>query len=330
MSLPREVHCVPLPTGLPVGPVNAYLIDGDPITLVDTGLKSDESWQALQHHLAQTGHTVADVRQILITHGHVDHAGQAARIVAAQKTEGLTPAQVYIHTGDLERVSDYDAYMEARADAYVRVARESGVSQSGLMLPSPSMIIRYFRGMGESLESVVGINDGTSFNTGIGPLEAVWTPGHSFGSTCYVSREHGLLFSGDHVLSDISSNPSIDFDSFQDIAMLVYLRSLERLREFDGYTVLPGHRDIIRRLVSRIDELIDDYERKFDQARQALRPTPLSVYQMSRVLYGDYGFGQMILALAETNDILKVLERRGQARLEVKSGVLTARLPDTV
>jgi len=51
------------------------------MTLVDCGEYTKESWEALVFGLRQTGLTVKDIQQIVITHAHVDHVGMANRIV---------------------------------------------------------------------------------------------------------------------------------------------------------------------------------------------------------------------------------------------------------
>ena len=72
---------IALPTGMQVGTVNVYLFtDPEPI-LVDAGIKSAESWDALQEGLANYGLTVMDLSRVIITHAHVDHDGQAGTIV---------------------------------------------------------------------------------------------------------------------------------------------------------------------------------------------------------------------------------------------------------
>ncbi len=76
-----------LPTGLQVGSVNAYLFtDPEPI-LIDTGIKRDESWQALEEGLAEHGLAVVDLSRVIITHAHVDHYGQAGAIAAGSDAD---------------------------------------------------------------------------------------------------------------------------------------------------------------------------------------------------------------------------------------------------
>ena len=80
-----------VPTPFPVGPINLYLIVDDPVTLVDTGPKTDESRDALEAELARLGFKLADIERVILTHTHEDHCGQAAMI---QRASG---ARVFVH-----------------------------------------------------------------------------------------------------------------------------------------------------------------------------------------------------------------------------------------
>jgi len=73
------LHALPLPTPFPVGPVNAYLAEGEPLTLIDTGPKDDATRAALAAALKVHGHRLEDIRRIILTHHHVDHVGLAGQ-----------------------------------------------------------------------------------------------------------------------------------------------------------------------------------------------------------------------------------------------------------
>ncbi len=94
-----DLRRLELPTPFPVGPVNAYLLRGDPLTLVDTGPKTVEAQTALERGVAAAGARLKDIRRILLTHGHTDHAGNAAWV--AQRSG----APVHVHEGDRAKVS---------------------------------------------------------------------------------------------------------------------------------------------------------------------------------------------------------------------------------
>ena len=69
------IHRLPIPTPFRVGRVNCYLIDDEPLTLVDVGPNSGASLVALEHALASHGRNVEDLERIVITHQHTDHVG---------------------------------------------------------------------------------------------------------------------------------------------------------------------------------------------------------------------------------------------------------------
>ena len=97
--MPESVAVLPdlyqliIPTPFPVGPVNVYVArdpEGDGLTLVDCGPRTPEARAALDAGLAALGHSVHDVRRIVVTHAHADHYGLAANIAAESGAQVLT------------------------------------------------------------------------------------------------------------------------------------------------------------------------------------------------------------------------------------------------
>lgn len=70
-----KIETIALTTNWPVGPVNVYLIYGEKLTLVDTGLKNETTWRELRDGLIEKGLSLQDIEQIIITHHHNDPAG---------------------------------------------------------------------------------------------------------------------------------------------------------------------------------------------------------------------------------------------------------------
>src|SRR3954452_20840240 len=69
------ISCLPIPTPFAVGRVNTYLIEDDPLTLVDSGPNSGKALDELEQALAAHGRRVEDLELIVITHQHIDHEG---------------------------------------------------------------------------------------------------------------------------------------------------------------------------------------------------------------------------------------------------------------
>jgi len=67
------VHRLPIPTPFAVGKVNAYLIEDDPLTLIDSGPNYGRGLDVLAESMAAHGHAIEDIGLVLITHNHTDH-----------------------------------------------------------------------------------------------------------------------------------------------------------------------------------------------------------------------------------------------------------------
>lgn len=180
----EKIHriLVPFEGGLVV---YLYLLKGDQVALVDTGVV--ESPRAvLQPALAQIGMSLADVDQILVTHVHMDHTGGNAEVKRASS------APIHVHSADIPRAQSTEALAEFMA-APLRV----------LELPAKMVQARYdrtIRGTGEPAGADLVLSDGDTLDLGAGlKLRVVHTPGHTPGSVCYYWEREGLLLAGDAV-----------------------------------------------------------------------------------------------------------------------------------
>ena len=97
---------IPLP--LPhIGSVNAWLLPGEPLTLIDTGPCDDAALSALEAGLRRAGVRLEDLELVLVTHHHLDHSGLAATIAAR------SGARIAAY----ERAAAYGAHSEERGEA---------------------------------------------------------------------------------------------------------------------------------------------------------------------------------------------------------------------
>jgi glyoxylase-like metal-dependent hydrolase (beta-lactamase superfamily II) len=67
-SLP--VRRIEMPTPYVVGPVNAYLIEAEPLTLVDAGINTPAAHNALVIALTSAGYFLESIERVLVTHAH--------------------------------------------------------------------------------------------------------------------------------------------------------------------------------------------------------------------------------------------------------------------
>ena len=74
-----EVRRLALPVPY-LGSVNLWLLEGEPLTLVDTGPRNTVALETLEEQLAAHGYAIGDIELLLLTHHHLDHTGLARTI----------------------------------------------------------------------------------------------------------------------------------------------------------------------------------------------------------------------------------------------------------
>ncbi|MFD5697088.1 MBL fold metallo-hydrolase [Streptomyces lasiicapitis] len=158
----------------------AYLwCDDDELTLVDAGTPG--SGQQLADAITGLGRRPEDVRRVVITHFHGDHAGGAGEFAA------LSGATVYAHHLDAPMVRG-----EASGPAPVLEDWEVPLfARSTQLAPKPTEQRVYAAELQEVTDDdVLGFGGGA---------RVVGAPGHTEGSIALHLPEHGVLFTGDAI-----------------------------------------------------------------------------------------------------------------------------------
>lgn len=302
-----QVHRIELPTPFPVGPVNAYLLVGDPLTLVDAGPKTPEAQAALVDGIVRAGHRIEDVRRLILTHGHSDHFGNA---VWVQEHSG---AEIVAHPADRPKFSG------ARwpVDHLRRHFRLAGLPESFLDVFTDRM--RALRHLFDPIPAFREVADGDTVAINGEPLRVLHCPGHSLGHIC-LFHQSGLLIAGDLLLEEISPNPIVEFaEDGQRIPTLPqYLHSLRRVLVLNCEVAYPGHGGAMANPSSRVRELISHHEERKEAIHRHLSRAPKTLVALTREIYQNLDEINMMLALSEVVGHLDLL-------LEEKRAAVTRR-----
>ncbi len=300
-----------VPTQLPVGPVNSYLLKGEENALVDTGPHHPESRRWLEKGLRREGLEAGDIDIILITHGHVDHYGQAGDL---SKVSG---AEVWAPQLERDTIADFSETYDERKEFYGEQFLKTGIPRETLRLvgeffdyvkelATASPVHRTFRG-GDKL-SLSGWD-----------LEVIHTPGHSPGSSCFLSGT--TLFAGDTVLSHITPNAAFGGEDGESVGMEDYLRSLERLEELDVSRVYTGHGPPMEGLAGFIENYRDLYRSRRATLLEFLRTRRYSAFDLVTHLLGSLPIQEVFLGVTEVLGHLEILQREGLVLAEDRGGV---------
>lgn len=302
-----KIHRISIPTPFYVGPVNVYLIEEDPLTLIDAGPLDDSSIEALRSGLARRGHRFSDIKRIIISHAHADHYG-LARIVVEESGAG-----VYIHEWDAPAVSPNTDYA-----AYRRLLATAGVPRDSI----DRMEAGYekFKGFAHPLDKVEVLKDEDEIVFEHESLTVVHTPGHTPGSICLVRTSNRLVFASDTVLKNITPNPVLSPDPiderkrFQSLGE--YLVSIARIRSLAPTVLKGGHGDDVTDYDEHFHRLY-----RFTNSRQAklLSQIPrkgTTAWEASSLLFPDARGYHRFLALSETVAHLDYAVAEGKLLME--------------
>lgn len=318
--MPEEIapgiYRIPVPlVGNPLKELNAYLLKGeDGALLIDTGFRQPACREALFSGLRELGVRRGEM-EVLLTHLHSDHSG-----LAPEAADGRT---IYISEVDRPSLDDQDYRSRYWGIMDVRF-REEGfplhlMARMNETNPARSMAP-------PSGGHYEGLADGQILEKGGCRIQCLLVPGHTPGQMCYWLPDRGILFTGDHVLFDIT--PNITAWPVMPDALGSYLESLKKIRAYDPALTLPGHRKT-GDLKSRVDHLLCHHQQRLEEALGAVKDHPgQGAYDLAGHMtwkirassWEDFPVAQKWFAVGECMSHLDHLMALGQVRRETVGG----------
>jgi glyoxylase-like metal-dependent hydrolase (beta-lactamase superfamily II) len=321
------IHAVGVPQDWQsgTGPTWIYIVDDtDGLTLIDAG--SVLAVDALNDAFKLLGMQMSSVRRIVVTHSHLDHDGGAVSLAEASGGEVWAHA-LYGHlrhhsfrdlTGDMNPIM-WEALkqsFESRGDHMGR--REGRMSERHSKYDDLRKRVPLAR----------ALHDGDQ----AGVLTFYHTPGHSPDELTIAMD--GVLFTGDHVLPEITPHPTMKArpaaavkdglpDRYRDenqlYGLAAYMRSLKRVAAYGAKTtVLPAHRLLNKGRLNvmtarRANSILLHHVQRINRILGFMGKEPTSLEAVTKQLfsYRDMDGGNYHSALSETMAHLEFLVDTG-------------------
>ena len=224
MQVSEQIHALRIPFKIPIAPgkqidrvVYSYVISGDELTLIDSGVSGAE--RIIYDCIKKIGRDPSDISMLILSHSHPDHLGSAKAIKKA------TGCMILAHRGERRWIEDTELQFEERP-----------VPGFHGLVGGPVVVDRLLSD-GETLHIAHNID-----------FRVIHTPGHSSGSISLCCESQKIIFSGDAI-----PLPN-DLPIYEDIGDCV--RSIARLRQCEEIgtllssweTPVLGRQEIERRV----------------------------------------------------------------------------------
>ena len=317
------IHSLPIPTPFRIGRVNCYLIDDDPLTLVDTGPNSGKALDALERALGEHGRRIEDLERIVITHQHLDHLGLVGILA------GRSGAEVCALDLLAPVMEELGAHFEHDDELAEALMLRHGIPRD--VVTALRAVSRAYRGWGGSAPVDRPLADRATLEFAGRTLEVQHRPGHSPSDTLFWDAERSVLIGGDHLIKHISSNPLIsrplggrsgEPGDGRPRALMMYMDSLRETRELPAEVVLAGHGEPVRDHAAVIDERFRMHERRAAKLAGLIGERPRTAYELAQALWGNIAVTQAYLTLSEVLGHTDLLLNDGRVRELERDGVV--------
>ncbi|MBI3838805.1 MAG: MBL fold metallo-hydrolase [Planctomycetia bacterium] len=287
---------------------NIYLLlEATEPTLVDTGSGFGEANAQLLAGIdkvrTEFGEPIAlaDIKRIIITHGHIDHFGGLAAL-----HRKVPQAEIAIHELDVRILTAYEERVAVAKKAFRHFLQQSGVRAD--MLPGFMDIYGFSKKNVHSLPVTRTLVDGQELDG----LQFIHTPGHCPGQVCIGVGD--VLLSADHILPEISPHQAPE-SIMPYTGLGHYFESLDKVGRMGGFDLaLGGHQGPIKDVYKRIAEIRQSHRRKLEKILELIRrsPEPLTTNEISKQLYTHVKGFHILLALEEVAAHVEYLYQHGK------------------
>jgi glyoxylase-like metal-dependent hydrolase (beta-lactamase superfamily II) len=276
------------------------------LIIVDLGWDTDAGWAAFEAGLARAGHSVNDIVGVVGTHVHPDHYGLAGRI------RSVSDAWIAVHEAERPQIVSPGEHAE-RIVQLTAWLKRCGVPDRESLRGEVSRLVDTTADVQPDRTLV----DGAVVPDTGGSLEVIHTPGHTAGHLCFLDRERGVLFTGDHLLPRVTPNISKRPGSCPD-PLAEFENSLRHVAEVRHDTlVLPGHEWPFDHPSQRVSTLLEHHRQRLTEVADAVCAGAGTVWEVASTVrwsrrFADFDARAQRQALGEVHAHLHRLAASGR------------------
>jgi len=308
--------------------VSLYLFTiKDKLVLIDAGYSLKYWKNAFYKALNELQINLGDIEYCIITHEHADHTGLVSELKRANPDVKICMHHIAHKLAklreDLNKNTNLEENLKERAELFISYGFPK--EEVNLLFQRFSRMMRF-----EYIKPDILLNNDDRIVDN--ELQIVHSPGHSVGHICIYYQKRGILFSGDHILSNITPHlgtlaipGASEFNKANNFKNILehYLRSLDRIDELNSKIILPGHEQIIYNPHERITQIKNHHQNRLFEISKIIENNPMPPLQIAFHHFGkDLDQMNKILAVSETLVHLDYLEFQNKVYKKKKNGIL--------
>ncbi len=249
--------------------------------MVDAGLNTDESFNALLKGLSDIGYRIEDIKKLIISHYHLDHCGLASRL------QKMVSVPVYLHEADKRILDFFKKHVEHYPERVWEFFHSYGVPEDTMDFITKELHVYKALILGPT--DTLPLQDGDTFEIEDGYIQAIYTPGHTPGHMSVFYPEKKIFFGADFILKDEWPHGGI-YPAIQDYNPIKdYLGSLKRVRQIEPEVIMPSHGEPLYDPIKRINDALNFMTSKIEEIHEILkRRGPLNLAQICDRAFRSY------------------------------------------
>ena len=295
---------ITVPTPFAVGDVNVYLINGERLTLIDAGVKTEESWKSLKEQMGELGLSPADIEQVILTHHHPDHVGMLDFFPDSLEVYGHYLNERWIHPTE--------AFFQEQEEFFRVHFQEFGLPEEYFpMLSKLRKTLKYSCNRSLTGHLVEGMRP-----LGLSEWQVIETPGHAQSQIALFREKDGMLIGGDLILAHISPNPLLEPPAPRETERpkpgLQHNDSMKKLLSYPIQCVYTGHGEEVYQLAELIEKRLTRQHERAMTVHSWLKEEQLTVFEICKRLFPSVYQRELMLTISETVAQLDYLSSIGE------------------
>jgi len=167
-----KIYRLPLPTPFAVGRINCYLIESEELTAIDVGPFTEKTKNNFEAKLQELNFNIADIKNIFITHGHLDHHGLLHYL------QTKSQVKTFVHYLDAPKIINHKEKYKVSSEKIAKLMTEAGLDKD--VVTQTYKGYQFVSSFGENAKVDVQLKEETIKINSLN-FQIIHTPGHCEG-----------------------------------------------------------------------------------------------------------------------------------------------------